>query len=107
MKTCQDYTINEWPINANNEPYLDAIKLSHTVFPIPAYDIKGALISPSDYEEKLGGAIAHVCFSIVHFFIRQRHIYNAIIRDITVMRPPTTIMAPTLKNVLHPKKGKC
>ena len=62
------------------------------------------LISPLDYEEKLGGAIARVCFSIVHYLIKHKHVYNAIVRDITVMRPPTTIAAPSLKHILHPQK---
>ena len=92
-----EYTINDWPVNASNECYLNEIKVSHSVHPIPAYDIKGNLISPLDYEEKLGGAIAHVCFSIVHYLIK--HAFNAIIQDITVMRLHTTIATPSLKHI--------
>ena len=99
----EDYTIEDWPTNASNEPYLDTIKSSHDVRPIPAYDVKGTLIPPTQYEEKLAGAIVRVCFTITHFIIRQKHIYNAIVCNITIMRPPTTISTATLKNVLHPK----
>jgi hypothetical protein len=81
----QDYSINDWPLNASNKSYLNAMKSLHSICPIPPYDIRGHLISPLDYEEKLTGSIAHVCFSIVHFVIRQKHIYNAILHDITVM----------------------
>ena len=92
-------------MNPSNNDYLDAIKSSHEVRPIPAYDVKGNLITPTEYEEKIAGATAHVCFAIVHFLIRQKHVYNAVVRDITIMRPPTTIATTTLKNVLHPKKN--
>ena len=100
-----DYTIDNWPINPSNIDYLDAIKSSHEVRPIPAYDVKGNLITPTEYEEKIAGATARVCFAIVHFLIRQKHVYNVVVRDITIMRPPTTIATTTLKNVLHPKKN--
>jgi hypothetical protein len=87
-----------------NEPYLDDIKTTHDVQQLPAYDIRNNAINPSDYEEKLAGAVARVCFSIVHFVIKQRHIFNATVKDITVIRAPTTIPTMSLKHILHPKK---
>jgi hypothetical protein len=71
---------------------------------MPAYDIKNNPINPSDYEEKLAGSIARVCFSIVHFYIRERHIFNAQLRDVTIVRPPSSITKKSLQHILHPKK---
>jgi hypothetical protein len=99
-----EYTIHDWPVSEANEVHLDAIKASHDVQQLPTYDVKNNLIHPSDYEEKIAGAIARVCFSIIHFNIKQRHIFNAIVKDITILRPPTTISPTTLKHILHPKK---
>jgi hypothetical protein len=91
-----------------NQQFLDAIKSSHNVRQLPAYDIRGNLIRPFDYEEKLAGAIVRVCFSIVHYLIKQKHIFNAVARDITVVRAPTSITPSTssLKHILHPPHKK-
>ena len=91
----QEYNIDNWPVNKNNQPFLDAIKSSHAIWQLSAYDIEGNLINPLDYEEKLGGAICHVCFLIFHSLVKQKHIFNAIIRDITILHPPTTIASST------------
>ena len=99
-----EYNINNWPVPLSNEPYLDDIKSTHEVQQIPAYDIRSNSIHPTEYEEKLGGAIARVCFSLVHFVIKQKHVFNAVVRDITVLRPPSTMSPTSLKHILHPKK---
>lgn len=96
--------MDNWPVTATNETYLDTIKLTHDVHQIPAYDVKGNLIHPSEYENKLAGAIARICFSIVHYDIKQKHVFNAVVRDITILRPPTTIASTSLKHILHPNK---
>ena len=88
-----DYTIDNWPVSPPNEVYLDAIKMSHAVQPLEAYDCTGDFIHPSEYEEKLAGAIVHVCFLFVHFLIKQKHVFNALARDITILRPTTPIIA--------------
>jgi hypothetical protein len=89
-----------------NEISLDSLKSTHDVHQIPAYDIRGNIIHPLEYEEKLAGAICRVCFSIVHYLIKQRHIFNAVLRDITVLRPPSTITPVSLKTILHPAKKR-
>ena len=100
-----EYTIHNWPIPVTNEPYLESIKNSHEVNQLPAYDIRGNPIHPKEYEEKLAGAIARVCFTLLHFIIKQKHVFNALVRDITVLRPPSTITPTSLKHILHPKKN--
>ena len=99
-----EFDINNWPVPLANEPYLEDIKSTHDVQQIPAFDIRNESVHPSEYEEKLAGAIARVCFLITHFIIKQKHVYNALVKDITIIRPPTTISTKSLKHVLHPKK---
>jgi hypothetical protein len=103
-----EYTIDNWPVSLQNEMYLEEIKPSFNVQQLPAYNIRGKLIHPSAYEEKLVGAIVCVCFSLIHFVIKQKHIYNAIACDITVLRAPTTITSSSssIKEILHPKHKK-
>ena len=83
--------------------HLDAIKDTHNVEPLPAYDVDDTLIHPY-YEATLAGAITQVCFSLVHFIIKQKHISNAMIWDITVLHLPITIMHSSLKHIFHPQK---
>ena len=86
--------INNWPVTPANEFELDSIKTFHYVQPLPAYDIQGNLIEPSLYEEKFTGAIARVCFTIVYYPIKQKHIFNALVRDTPSFdRPPLSSKA--------------
>lgn len=98
------FTIDNWPVASFNDTHLDAIKTSHVVQHLPAFDIRNDHIHPSEYEEKLARAIACVCFTMVHFCIKQKHVFNAIICDITVLCPPTSIISSSksLKHILHP-----
>lgn len=80
-----DISIEDWPVPSSNQAYLDEINNSHDVQQIPAYDIRGDPIHPLQYEEKLAGAIVRVCFTIVHYLIKQKHIYNALPHDITIL----------------------
>lgn len=100
-----DFSIENWPVGSANNVHLDAIKASHVVDPLPVFDVNGHHIDPSEYEEKLAGAITWVCFSIMHFLIKQKHIFNAVVCDITVLHPPTTIVrsSASLKGILHPQ----
>ena len=75
-----------WPVPYSNECSLDEIKNTHDVHQLPAYDLRGNLINPSDYEEKLAGSIACVRFTIIYFPFKQKHIFNTLVRDITILR---------------------
>ena len=99
-----EYTIHNWPIPVTNEPYLKSIRNSHKVNQLPAYDIRGNPIHPKEYEEKLAGAIARVCFTLLHFIIKQKHVFNALVRDITILCPPSPITPTSLKHILPQKK---
>ena len=108
-------SINNWPVSSSNQPYLNAMKSSHIVNHIWAYDIKDNLINPLDYQEKLASSIVEVFFSLIHFHIcqLQKNIFNAIVWDITVLRPPLQIASSSsghtqnLHSILqNRKKGK-
>jgi hypothetical protein len=103
-----EYTIDNWPVSLQNKMYLKKIKPFFNVCQLPAYDIREKLIHLSAYEEKLVGAIVHVCFSLIHFVIKQKHIYNMIACDITILQAPTTITSSStsVKKILHPKRKK-
>jgi hypothetical protein len=83
--------------------YLDSIKSTHIVHRIPAYDVKDDLVLPSEYQDKLAGSIAEVCFSIVHYHIRQaqKNVFNAVIRDMTILKPPVQVASTTSRQQLH------
>ena len=77
--------MRNWAVSSTNEAYLDEIRSTHSVEQLPAYDINTNLIVPLDYKEKLAGSIARICFSIVHFNIKQKQVFNAYIKDITII----------------------
>jgi hypothetical protein len=105
--TSQGILILKEPIDTEDDLFrYIPLMTTHNIQPIPAYDIRGDLIHPSEYEEKLAGTIARVCFSIVHYNVKQKNIHHAILRDITVLCPPTTIARSSLTHVLHPPKKK-
>ena len=67
--------MRNWAVSSTNEAYLDEIRSTHSVEQLPTYDINANLIAPLDYKEKLAGSIAQICFSIVHFNIKQKKIF--------------------------------
>jgi hypothetical protein len=104
-----DFPIKDWPVSISNRPFLNNVKSSHVVRRIPAFDIRNEAISPSDYQDKLAGSIVQVCFALVHYHIRQsqKNIFNAMIRELTVLRPPLHIVSSTLtqlRSVFHSHK---
>ena len=77
--------MRNWAVLSTNKAYLDEIRSTHSVEQLPTYDINANLIVPLDYEEKLAGSIARICFSIVHFNIKQKNIFNAYVKNITIV----------------------
>ena len=93
-----NFTIDNWPVPTSNEPYLNELKDTHFIQRLPAYDIRGCLVHPLDYEEKLTGAVVCACFTIIHYMINKKHIFNAVVQDLTVLCPPTSI-SPSNSNL--------
>ena len=77
--------MRNWAVLSTNKAYLDEIRSTHSVEQLPTYDINANLIAPLDYEEKLAGSIARICFSIIHFNIKQKNIFNAYVKNITIV----------------------
>ena len=75
---------------------------SHTVVPIPAFDIHDNLISPALYEKTLKGAIVRVTATIMHQFMPSTRSDNfyADLLELTVIRVPMS------GEVLSPSKRK-
>lgn len=75
-------TIEHWPVPAKNRDRLEAIKGTHVVFPIPAYDTNDRLIDPEQYRKKLAGALVECRFSLSHWYIQNKNsdTFNAFLR---------------------------
>lgn len=51
---------------------LEKTRDAHTFNPLPAYNVDGALIMPSDYDIALRGASVALCFTLTHYVIASR-----------------------------------
>ena len=73
---------------------------SHTVRPIPAYDISGNLIEPSKYAECLKNAIVHVKVTIVRQYLafNKTDNYYADIQEIRVIQTPARTLESPAKH---------
>jgi hypothetical protein len=86
------FLIENWPVqNPATQVHLDAIKGTHIVNPIPAYDVEGRLILPTEYEHKLRGAIVRLEFRLTHWIVRRHDFFSADVVRIRVLVPPTPI----------------
>jgi hypothetical protein len=82
---------------------LSSIKDTHTIQPLPAFDINGNRIPPTEYERKLAGAIVEVHFALLYHHIKKsnRISFNAEAREINILHPP-------ISNIRNPlKSSKC
>ncbi|RXW19638.1 hypothetical protein EST38_g6231 [Candolleomyces aberdarensis] len=83
------FLIENWPVqNPAAQSHLDALKDTHVVNPIPAYDVEGHLILPTEYESKLRGAIVRLEFQLVHWLVRRQDFFSANVERIRVLVPP-------------------
>jgi hypothetical protein len=94
-----DYTITNWPVSERCQSALEELEDSHVVNPIPAFDIDHKLIDPNEYTTKLCGALVEIHFAIVHHQIKSanKSIFNAILRELIVLRPPITNIRSPIK----------
>lgn len=62
-------TIQGWPATSGfKERALDC-ETTHSIVPLPAYDLDGEIIHPTQYERKLPGAIVEAVFHLVSYCI--------------------------------------
>ncbi|KIM65343.1 hypothetical protein SCLCIDRAFT_113180 [Scleroderma citrinum Foug A] len=90
-----------WPVAECCEPELQKLLSTHDICPLPAYNLKEEMIPPSQYHEKLKGAIVEVHFALGHYFIKKtkRHIFNAILRKLIVLHRPTELPSSPYKHL--------
>ncbi|KAI6041949.1 hypothetical protein EDC04DRAFT_2892453 [Pisolithus marmoratus] len=90
------FSFELWPLT--KEKYrgeLLALKSTHRILPLPAYDLTGDLIRPSAYRRCLQGALVEVHFTLSHWPIAslKRDVYGAQIQLIRLLAPP--VVTPT------------
>ncbi|KAF8125264.1 hypothetical protein EV363DRAFT_1453849 [Boletus edulis] len=86
-----EFNISNWPVSERNTVALrDLIKAdTHLINPLPVYDIDHSPLSPRDYVDKLAGCFALVSFAFAHYHVpsSKRHIFDAVCREILILRP--------------------
>ncbi|KAI5987722.1 hypothetical protein EDD15DRAFT_2372104 [Pisolithus albus] len=86
------FSMERWPLTKEkNRAELIALKPTHRILPIPAYDVAGDLIKPSAYRRSLQDAIVEVHFTMSHWGIAKakRDVYGGEIHLIRVLVPPS------------------
>jgi hypothetical protein len=67
------FSIDNWPLTASDEDARDelqviiALKETHRILPVPAYNLQGKLIKPNAYRRPLEEALVEVHFNLVHW----------------------------------------
>ncbi|KAI6130694.1 hypothetical protein EDD16DRAFT_1700649 [Pisolithus croceorrhizus] len=87
------YPLEQWPLTKErNRAELVALRSTHRILPLPAYDVAGDLIAPTAYRRCLQGAVAEVHFNLSHWAIARakRDVYAGEIQFIRVLVPPLT-----------------
>ncbi|KAK7683379.1 hypothetical protein QCA50_013641 [Cerrena zonata] len=92
------FDLRNWPYNTEEmkedlEEMIDSGR--YEVVPLPALDVDDSIILPSQYEEKLKGAIVRVTVTIVHQYLRTGKTDNfyADIQEIKVLKKPLRVLA--------------
>ncbi|KAG1722366.1 hypothetical protein EDD22DRAFT_935595 [Suillus occidentalis] len=94
-----EFEISNWPVADRCKGHLADLAQTHIVNPLPAYDTDHQLIPPTQYESKLCGTVVEVHFAFFHHHIQRskRHIFNAVLRELIVLRPPSNMPSSLLK----------
>ncbi|OCH86571.1 hypothetical protein OBBRIDRAFT_806695 [Obba rivulosa] len=106
MKMPAMYRMDGWPVSSREARLaLQDIRDTHRPRPLPAYDMHGALIPPTDYTKMLRGALAIVRFNVVAYTFgkppKHRQTFCADVTYVRVLVPPT---APSLP--VSPRKRR-
>ncbi|KIO10906.1 hypothetical protein M404DRAFT_129109 [Pisolithus tinctorius Marx 270] len=81
---------------------LERAALTHVICPLPAFDQNHESITPSDYHQKLYGAVIIAHFALVHYYFRQdkKSVFSGIVREMVVLRNPPPPPTNPLKRSL-------
>ncbi|KIK25546.1 hypothetical protein PISMIDRAFT_9547 [Pisolithus microcarpus 441] len=85
------FSLEMWPLTKErNRPELLALKSTHRVLPVPAYDLAGNLIHPTAYRRFLQGALVEIHFTLSHWGIAgvRRDVYSGEIQFIHLLDAP-------------------
>ncbi|KAG6372112.1 hypothetical protein JVT61DRAFT_8826 [Boletus reticuloceps] len=95
------FAMETWPVAPRCKHYLDELFDSHDICPLPAYDMKGNLIPPTQYETSLRGATVKVHFTYSHVHIKKskHHVYTTILRHLQLLRAPNALPSSPYKRL--------
>ncbi|KAF9238949.1 hypothetical protein BU15DRAFT_74915 [Melanogaster broomeanus] len=96
-----EFAMESWPVAPRCIPHLEELFETHDIYPLPAFDTKGTLIPPSQYDTTLKGATVEVHFTFAHHFIKKnkRHIYTMLLHRLEVLHGPDTLLTSPFKCV--------
>ncbi|KAG2124746.1 hypothetical protein BD769DRAFT_1669231 [Suillus cothurnatus] len=88
-----DFDIATWPVADRCKGHLQDLTSTHNICPLPAYDMDHSLIPSLEYKSKLKGALVEVHMAFFHHQIKnaKHDIFNAILRQLTVLSPPAAM----------------
>jgi hypothetical protein len=102
-----DIDTSTWPVHDRCKGELEQITGTHHVIPIPAFSLKGKRVPPDQYQQRLSGAIVEVRFGMTHHYIKRskRSVFSAVVRELTILRPPINVINSPIKKRPHPDSG--
>ncbi|KAI5995129.1 hypothetical protein EDD15DRAFT_2195752 [Pisolithus albus] len=86
------FSFEQWPLTKErNRAELLALKSTHRIQPVPAYDLADNLIHPNAYRRFLQGALVEIHFTLSHWGIAsvRRDVYSADMELIRLLDAPT------------------
>jgi hypothetical protein len=94
-----EFSIETWPVADRCKGSLEDLVSSHDIQPLPAYDEKYVLIPPFQYESKLKGGLVEVHMAFYHHHIKRtkRDVFNAVLRELIVLRPSAAMPKSPIK----------
>lgn len=101
--TDDPFSYKLWPLTKErHRAELLALKPSHRLCPVPAYDLANDLLIPSTYRRCLQGAIVEIHFTLSHWSIAttRRDVYGGLIQLIRILVPPVASAAAGMKRKL-------
>ncbi|KIJ09216.1 hypothetical protein PAXINDRAFT_17684 [Paxillus involutus ATCC 200175] len=88
-----EFSMETWPVAERCQLQLQELLPTHDICPLPAYEEDRSPIPPRQYESKLRGTLVEVHMSFCYHHIKKskKHIFNAIPRQLIVLRPPAAL----------------
>ncbi|KAF8529411.1 hypothetical protein JB92DRAFT_3139600 [Gautieria morchelliformis] len=94
------FSFATWPVTDAAREAMNSVKHTHDISPLPAFDINGDPIIPSQYDIFLKGAIVKVHFTLTSWVFAGRSVKAMsipVIREMLVISPPKPLVASPMK----------